>query len=55
MKELEIDYMEDDHVRIKGHKRNHGTYKDLKVVVRSHMMLFELVKIVNGNFMSFVI
>ena len=52
IKELELDYMEHDCMRIKGHKRDHGTSRNLKLVVKSHMMLFDVVKIVKRNFMS---
>ena len=44
IKELELDYMELDYMRIKGHKRSHGTSRNLKVVVKLHMMLFDKVK-----------
>ena len=39
-------------MRIKGHKRSHGTSRNLRVVVISQMMLFDMVKIIKGNFMS---
>ena len=52
IKELELDSMEHDYVRIKGQKRGHGTSMRLKVVVKSQMMLFDIVKKVKGNFMS---
>ena len=42
----ELDYMEHDYMRIKGHKRCHGTSRNLKVMIKSHMMLFHMVKIV---------
>ena len=44
--ELDLDYMEHDYMSIKGHKRSHGTSRNLKVIVQSHMMLFEMVRIV---------
>ena len=34
-KELGLDYMEHDYMQIKGHKRGHGTSRNLKVVVES--------------------
>ena len=51
-KELELDYMEHDYKRKGGHKRSHGTFRKLKVVVQSHMMLFDIFKIVKRTFMS---
>ena len=39
-------------MRIKGHKRGHGTSRNLRVMVKSIMMLFDMAKIVNGIFMS---
>ena len=39
-------------MRIKRHKRDRGTSRNLKVMVESHMMLLDMVKIVKGNFMS---
>ena len=44
--ELELDFLENGYMRIKGHKRGHGTSMNLEVMVKSHMMLFEMVKIV---------
>ena len=52
IKELELYYMEPDYMSIKGHKRGHGTSSNLEVVVKSHMMLFHMAKIVKGSFMS---
>ena len=52
IKELELDYMEHNYMRKKGHKRGHGISRNLKVVVKSHMMLFDMLKIVKENFMS---
>ena len=40
MRALELAYMEQDYLPIKGHKRSQGTSRNLKVVVESHMMLF---------------
>ena len=48
IKELKLDYMEHDYMRIKGHK----IHRNLKVVVLSQLMLFDMVKTVKGNFMS---
>ena len=39
-------------MRIKGRKGGHATSNNLKVMVKLHMMLFDLLKIVKGNFMS---
>ena len=50
--EFELDYTEQDYMRIKGHKRSHGTFKNLKVMAKSHMMSFDMVKIVKGTLMS---
>ena len=50
IKELEIDFMEHDYMRIRGHKRSHGTSRKLKVVVISQKMLFDMVKIVKKKF-----
>ena len=52
IKELELDSMKHDYMRTKCHKRGHGTSRNLKVVFKSHLMLFDMVKIVKGNFMS---
>ena len=52
IKELGLDYMEHDYMRIKGHKTGHGTSRNLNVIVKSHMMSFDMVKIVRRNFMS---
>ena len=43
--------MEQDYLRIKGHKRDHGSSRNLKLMLKSHMMLFDMVKIVKANFM----
>ena len=48
---LELDCMEHDNMRIEGHKRGHGTFRSLRVMVKLHMMFFDMVKIVKGNFM----
>ena len=50
--ELKLDYMEHDYMRIKGHKRKHDTFRNLKVVVKCYMMLFDMVKVVKRTFMS---
>ena len=42
-KELQLDYMENDYMRIKRHKIGYGTSMNLKVVSKSPMMLFEVV------------
>ena len=52
MKGLELDYMEHGYVRITDHKRGLGTSRNLKLVVKSHMMLFDTVKMVEGNLVS---
>ena len=39
-------------MRIKGHKKANGTSRNLNVVVKLHMMLFDMVKIVKGSLMS---
>ena len=52
IKDLELDYVEHDYMRIKGHKRSHGTSRNLQGMVKSHMMLFDMVKIVKRNFMQ---
>ena len=52
IQELELDYMELDCMRIKGQNRGFGTSRNLKLVVKSHMMLFDIVKVIKGNFMS---
>ena len=46
IREIELDYMEQDYIRIKGHQRDHGFSRNLKVVVKFLMMLFDIVKIV---------
>ena len=52
IKELDLDYMEHGYMRIEGRKRGHATSRNLKVVVKSHMMLFDIFEIVKRNFMS---
>ena len=52
IKELELGNMEHDYTRISSHERSHGTSRILKVMITSQMMLFDMVKIVMGNFMS---
>ena len=52
IEELELDYVEHDYMRSKGHKRSHGTSRNLKVVVTSQLVLFDMVKVVKRNFMS---
>ena len=52
IKDLELDNMEPDYMRLKGIKRGHGTSSNLKVMVKSHKMLFDMVNIVRENFMS---
>ena len=44
--------MEHDYMRLKGHKRGHGTSRNFKVMVKSRMMLFDMAKTVRGTFMS---
>ena len=39
-------------MRIKCHRRGHGTSKNLKVMNKSHPTLIDMVKIVKRNFMS---
>ena len=51
-KELELDSIEHGYMCIKGQKRAHVTSTNLKLMVQSHMMLFDFFKIVKGNFMS---
>ena len=46
------DYIEHDYTRLKGHKRRHGTSRILNVMVKSHMMLFDMIKKVKTYFMS---
>ena len=52
IKGLGLDYMEHDYMHIKSHKRGNGTSRNFKVVVQSQMVLFGVVEIVKGNFMS---
>ena len=53
IKDLELDHMEYDYMHIKGPKRGHGTSRNLTVIVKSHMMLFNVVKlVVKQNLMS---
>ena len=52
IKELELNYMEHDYMRIKRHKRGLGTSRNLKVMAKSRMKLFDMVIIVKRNFMS---
>ena len=52
IEELGVGSMEHDYMHIKGHKTGHGTSKNLKVVVKSQLVLFGIVKIVKGNFIS---
>ena len=52
MKDLELSYMGHDYMCIKGHEIDHGTSRNLKVMVKLHMMLFDMVKLVGGNLMS---
>ena len=40
-------------MRIKSHKRDQGTSKNIKVMVKSHMMLFDIVEMVERVFASF--
>ena len=44
--------MEHSYMHMKGHKRGHGTSKNLKVVAKSQMVLFGIIQIVRGSFMS---
>ena len=52
IKELELDYMEHDYISIKGRKRGYGTSRNLKVVVKLHMMFFDMLKILKRIFTS---
>ena len=52
IKELELDYMEHDYMRIEGHKTGHVTSRNLKVMVKPHIVLFDMVKVVKGNCMA---
>ena len=52
IKELELDYMEHNYMSTKSHKRCHGTSRNLKVMVKSHLMMFDTVKIKKVIFMS---
>ena len=52
IKELGLVYMEHDYMHIKGQKRGHVTSRNLKVLVNIQLVLFGLVQIVKGNFMS---
>ena len=52
IEELDLDYTEHDYMRIKGHKRGHGVSRNLKAMVKLHMMLFDMITIVKRNFMS---
>ena len=52
IQELKIDYMEHDYMRMKCHKRGHGTSKNLKVTVKSDIMLFDIVKKLKRNLIS---
>ena len=52
IKGLELDYMEYDYMRIKGHKRGHGISRKLMLVVKSHLTLYDMIKLVKTNFMS---
>ena len=35
IKELRLDYMEHEYMHIKGHRRDHGTSRNLKVMAES--------------------
>ena len=52
MKELGLDHLKHDYMHIKGHKRGHGTSRNLKVVAESSMVLVGIVEVLKGNFMS---
>ena len=52
IKELELDYMKHDNMRIRGHKRSHGIFRRFKVMVKSQMMLFNIFEIVKSILMS---
>ena len=52
-RELESNYMEPDYMGIKSHKRDHGISKNIKVIIKSHMFLLDMVEIVKTNFASF--
>ena len=52
IKELKLDYMEHNYMRIKSQKIGHGTSRNLMVIVNSQMMLFDMVKRVKGNLIS---
>ena len=43
IKELDIGRTEHDHMLIKCHKKEHGTSRNLKVMVKLHMMLSDKV------------
>ena len=46
IKELELNYMEHHYMSIKGFKRGHGKSSNLKLVVKSHIIPFNMVKLI---------
>ena len=43
--ELELDFMEHDYMHAKGQTRGLGTLRNLKVIVKLHMVSDDLIKI----------
>ena len=52
IKKLELDYFELAFMRLNGQKRSHSTSRNLKVVVKSQMMLYAIIEIVIEIFVS---
>ena len=44
--------MEHDYMCLRGPERGNGPSGSLKLMVKSHMMLFDMVKLVKGTLMS---
>ena len=50
--ELELEYMEHEYMHMKGHGKAHGTSRNLKVMVKLHMVSVDMIKMVKRNFKS---
>ena len=44
--------MEQVYMHMKGHGRDHGTSRDLKMMINLHMLSVDMFKIVKGNIRS---
>ena len=49
--ELDLDYIEQDYTRMKGQKRGHVRSRSLRVMLKLHMTLSDIIKTVKGNYM----